>query len=193
MTNPIPSPSLPPKQKSGHGISCLVGCLIVLLVFILIFAILFGMIYYFLFLKENEPGSYFDIDSGVGKTVNCKDSLSCLEDNLKKCSPAKGKAEMGDFAEVELEILGTSGGDSCVVYAKIIEINELPPGLDIVPDFMLEKMFENLSMECLVPKEIYNQDMESIGNYIGENIYQVCKGSLFDWAERFGIDLEDIN
>jgi hypothetical protein len=35
--------------------------------------------------------------------------------------------------------------------------------------------------------------MESIGNYIGENIYQACKGSLFDWAERFGVNLEDTN
>ena len=169
------------------------GCLIVLLVFILILAILFGTLYYFLFLREKEPGSYFDIDSGVGKTVDCEDSLSCIEDNLKKCLPAKGKTEMGDFAEVELEVLGTSGGDACVVYAKIIEVNELPSGLDAVPDFMLEKMFENLSMECLVPEKIYKQGIDSIGDYIGENIYQACKGPLFDWAEKFGVDLEDID
>lgn len=192
VSAPAPPPP-PPKQGSGCGTGCLVGCLIVLLVFILIFAILFGTFYYFVFLREKEPGSYFDIDSDVGKTVNCKDSLSCLEDNLKECSPAKGKTEMGDFAKVELEILGTSKGDSCVIYAKIIEINELPPGLDVVPDFLIEKMFENLSMECLVPEKIYKQGMDSVGDYIGENIYEVCKGPLFDWTEKFGINLEDID
>jgi hypothetical protein len=179
--------------QSNQGISCLVGCLIVLLIFVFILAVLLGSLYYFIFLREKEPGSYFDLDPITEETVNCEDSLSCLEDNFKECLPAKGEAEMGDFADVELEVLGTSGGDGCVVYAKIIKVNQVPPGLEPVPDFMLEKMFENLSMECLVPEEIYNQDMESIGNYIGENIYQACKGSLFDWAERFGVNLEDIN
>lgn len=192
MANPT-IPSLPPKQKPKQGLSCLVGCLIILLVFIFILVVLLGSLYYFIFLRQKEPGSYFDLDPTTEERVDCEKSLSCLEDNFKKCLPAKGEAEMGDFAQVELEVLGTSGGDSCVVYAKIIEVNQVPPGLEAVPDFMLEKMFENLSMECLVPEEIYNQDMESIGNYIGENIYQVCKGSLFDWAERLGIDLENIN
>jgi hypothetical protein len=157
------------------------------LLFILITAVLIGVIYYFLFLREKEPGSYFEVDPGAAETIVCEDSLACLDNNLKKCAPAKGATDMGDFAEVELEILGFSQKDSCVVYAKVLEVKELPPGLDAVPNFIAEKMFENLSMECLVPEKIYQQGIEKTGEYIGDNIYEICKGPLFDLIDKFGL------
>ena len=90
---------LPPK-RSGRGISCLIGCLIIFLLFILITAVLIGVIYYFLFLREKEPGSYFEVDFSTAKTVDCEGSLVCLDSNFKKCVPAKGTTDMGDFAQL---------------------------------------------------------------------------------------------
>src|SRR4030042_3473602 len=180
---------LPPK-RSGRGISCLIGCLIIFLLFILITAVLSVVIYYFLFLREKEPGSYFEVDFSTAKTVDCEGSLVCLDSNFKKCVPAKGTTDMGDFAEVELEILGVSQGDPCVVYAKVLEVKELPPGLDAIPDFIVEKMFENLSMECLVPKNVYQQGIEKAGEYIGDNIYEICRGPLLDFMDKFGIEVK---
>ncbi|MDP2910658.1 MAG: hypothetical protein Q8N58_02645 [bacterium] len=172
--------------KSG----CFIGCLTLFLLFILITAILIGALYYFLFLREKEPGSYFKVGSSTAKTVDCEDSFICLNDNLEKCAPAEGMADLGDFAEVALEILGISQGDSCVVYAKVIEVKKLPPGLDTIPNFIVEKMFENLSMECLVPKNVYQQGIEKAGEYIGDNIYEICRGPLFDFMDKFGIEVK---
>ncbi len=186
---PILNP--PPPKGSGCGAGCLIGCLIIVIVTIVILAAVIGIIYYYVFAREVKPGSYFDVDPSTQKTVDCS-SLSCLDDNIKKCAPAKGEAEMGDFAVAEIEVLGTSGS-SCVVYAEITEIKELPPGLTGIPDFILDKMFTNLSLECLIPEKIYKQGLEEIGDYIGENMAEVCKGPLFDLAEKFGVDLEDIN
>jgi len=184
----------PPAKSSGCGVGCLVGCLIALVVFLIIVGIIVAFVYYFL-TREKEPGSYFEIDSqskGV-KSVECT-SAACLENNLKICSPAQGETEIGDFAEAEFQILGKSedNKDSCVVFFKITEIKEMPPGMDFIPKFVLEKMFDNLSLECLVPEKIYKQGIEEFGEYISENMVEVCKGPLFDVAEKFGVDLEDL-
>lgn len=192
---PVAPPPPPPKSGSGCGVGCAIGCLTIILVTLLILGILIGLVYYFFFLRESEPGSYFDIDpkSKAEKTVKCDDSLSCLEDNLKKCAPAKGEADMGDFARAEFEILGlNSGSDSCVVYVKITEVKELPQGLDVIPNFILEGLFENLSLECLIPERVYNKGIDQVGDYVGENMYEACKGPLFDLAEKFGVDLEEL-
>jgi len=192
---PLPPPP-PSKGGAGCGTGCLVGCLIVVLVVLLILGILIGVGYYFLFgMKKGEAGDYFDIDpkSKKEKTVKCGDSLACLENNLKKCAPAKGEADLGEFAEAEFEVLGfAEGSDSCVVFAKIIELNELPEGLDIIPGFLLDKVFEDLSFECLIPEKVYQKGIEDVGEYIGDNLVEACKGPLFDLAERFGVDLEDL-
>ena len=96
---PVPPASAPAgasagKKGGGCGTGCLIGCLIAALVALLILAGLIGTGYYFLSrMKKGEPGEYFDIDakSKKEKTIKCGDSLTCLEDNLKKCAPAKAK------------------------------------------------------------------------------------------------------
>lgn len=191
---PLPPP--PPKGGKGCGVGCAVGCLIVALVILLILAGLIGTGYYFLSkIKKGEPGEYFDIDpkSKKEKTIKCGDSLTCLEDNLKKCAPAKGEADLGEFAEAEFEILGLAeDSDSCVVFAKISELKELPEGLNVIPGFILEKVFEDLSFECLIPEKVYQKGVEDVGEYIGDNLVEACRGPLFDLAEKFGVDLEDL-
>ena len=192
---PSPSPS-PSKRGAGHGTGCLIGCLIVILVVLLILAGLIGTSYYFLSsIKKDEPGEYFDIDpkSKKEKIIKCGDSLTCLEDSLKKCAPAKGEADLGEFAEAEFEVLGLAeGSSSCVVFAKINELKEVPEGLDVIPDFILEKVFEDLSFECLIPEKVYQKGIEDVGEYIGDNLVEACEGSLFDLAEKFGVDFENI-
>lgn len=193
-TNPIQREAVlapPPPRGSGCGAGCLIGCLVVIVIAILVLGAVIGIIYYYVFAREVRPGSYFDVDDNQPKTVKC-DTLSCLEENLEKCAPAKGEAEMGEFAVAEIEVLGTSGS-SCVVYAEIKEIKELPPGLTGIPDFILDKMFTNLSLECLIPENVYKEGIEEMGDYIGENMAEVCEGPLFDLAEKFGVDLEDLN
>jgi len=190
---PVVSPPVvtPPRGKSG-GVGCLVGCLVIILVFILLVGGLIGAGYYFLSkLKKAEPGDYFEVDAKSGETTSCGSSLSCIDESLKTCSSATGEANLGEFAEVEFEVLGTSGS-SCVVFVKIVDIKELPDELDLIPDFILNSMFKDLSMECLVPKTAYSRGMEYVGEYIGENMTEACKGPLFDMAEKFGIDLEDL-
>ncbi len=190
---PLPPP---PKGGAGCGTGCLIGCLIVALVVLLILAGLIGTGYYFLSrMKQADAGDYFDIDpkSKKEKTIKCGDSLACLEDNLKKCAPAKGEADLGELAEAEFEVLGfAEGSDSCVVFAKITELKELPEGLDVIPNFILEKMFEDLSFECLIPEKVYQKGIEDVGEYIGDNLVEACESPLFDLAEKFGVDLEDI-
>ncbi len=204
---PAPAPLSPPpafapagasagKKGAGCGTGCLIGCLIVVLVFLLILAGLIGTGYYFFSkIKKAEPGEYFDIDpkSEKEKTIKCGDSLTCLEDNLKKCAPAEGEADLGEFAEAEFEVLGLAeGSSSCVVFAKITELKELPQGLDVIPNFILEKMFKDLSFECLIPERVYQKGIEDVGEYIGDNLVEACEGPLFDLAEKFGVDLQDI-
>jgi len=191
----VPTPPAPSKGGAGCGTGCLIGCLIVVLIVLLIFGLLVGAGYYFFSnMKKGEAGDYFDIDpkSKKEKTIKCKDSLACLEDNLKKCAPAKGEAGLGEFAEAEFEILGfAEDSDSCVVFAKITELNELPEGLGLIPDFILEKVFEDLSFECLIPEKVYQKGVEDVGEYIGDNLVESCEGPLFDLAEKFGVDLEN--
>lgn len=180
-----------PKSKSNY-VDCLVGCLVIILVSILFIGSLIGAGYYFLSkLKKAEPGDYFTVDSKSEKTDLCGFSSSCIDEKLKTCSSATGKADLGEFVEIEFEILGTSG-NSCVIFAKIVDIKKLPDELDLIPDFMLNSMFKDLSMECLVPKTAYSKGMEYVGEYIGENMTEICKGPLFDMAEKFGINLEDL-
>ena len=183
-----------PKFCTKSG--CLIGCLIVILVVLLILAILIGTGYYFLSgAKKGEPGDYFDIDpkSEREETIKCGDSLTCLQDSLKKCAPAKGEADLGKFADAEFEVLGLAeDSNSCVVFAEITEIKELPKRLDIIPDFILEKIFEDLSFECLIPEKVYQKGIEGVGEYIEDNLVEACEGPLFDLAEKFGVDLENI-
>lgn len=186
-----PVAPVPPKGGggSGCGVGCAIGCLIIVLITLLILGALIGTGYYFLFMRESEPGSYFDVDKKVGKTVKC-DTASCLEENLKKCAPANDETEIGEFAEVEFEILGQSG-DFCVVYAEVTELKEIPSQLEVVPDFILEKLLENLTLECLIPERVYTQGIEEVGDYIGENLHAACKGPLFDLMDKFGIEIEE--
>jgi len=192
---PAAAPPPPPKGGAGCGTGCLIGCLILVLVVLLILAGLIGGGYYLLSrMKKGEPG-YFDIDpkSEKEKAIKCKDSLPCLEENLKKCARAKGEAELGEFAEAEFEVLGLAeGSNSCVVYAEISELKELPEGLGVIPDFVLEKIFEDLFFECLIPENVYKRGIEDVGEYIGDNLVEACEGPLFDFAERFGVDLEEL-
>ncbi len=182
------APVAPPPKKSGCGWGCAIGCLAVVLIILLLVGGVIGAGYYFLFMREKEPGSYFEVDKKSGPTVKC-DSPACLEDNLKKCSPAKGETEFGDFADVQFEILGQSGSD-CVVFAEIIELKELPSQLEAVPDFILDNLLKNLTLECLIPQKVYSEGTEKVGNYISENLYSACKGPLFDLMDKFGVEIE---
>ena len=167
----------------------LLGCLVSSLVSFLIFLILIGGAYYFFTnMKKTEPGSYFQVDDEGGIVSECKDSLDCLDEEVKECGKAKGITALGDFADVELEVLGKSG-TSCVVFGRIIEVKEIPVEVAYLPDVVLNELFKDLSMECLVPQEIYTGGIESIGVYIGDNTVEVCKGPLFDVADKFNIDL----
>lgn len=186
-----PAAPVPPKGGGGSrcGVGCAIGCLIMVLITLLILGALIGTGYYFLFMREKEPGSYFDVDKKAEKTVKC-DTASCLEENLKKCTPANGETEIGEFAEVEFEILGQSG-DFCVVYVEVTELKEIPSQLEVVPGFILEKLLENLTLECLIPERVYTQGIEEVGDYIGENLQVACKGPLFDLMDKFGIEIEE--
>lgn len=187
-----PAPPLP-RRGGGCRTGCAIGCLVVFISLLLILGLLIGGAYYlFSKLKNAEPGDYFEIDakSKSEKVVSCSNSLSCLDQNLKKCSRAKGEAELGEFATAELEVLGFNG-KSCVVFVELSDIKELPGGLGMIPDFIVEKIFKGLSMECLVPQTIYTKGIESAGDYIGDNMADICQGSLFDMAEKYGVDLKD--
>jgi len=189
------SPPPPPRtrRRGGSGCSgCLMGCLISGLISLLISAVLIGGAYYFFTqLKKAEPGDYFEIDNPGGKVIECGDSLSCVEENIESCSKASGEADLGEFASVEFEVMGKSG-TSCVVFAKIVDINELPEGMDMVPSFILDIILKDLSMECLIPRNIYTGGVEKIGGYISDNMVDVCEGPLFDMAEKFNVDLSDM-
>jgi len=170
---------------------CFIGCLVAFLVVMLILAGLIGGGYYLLSrLKKAEPGDYFEVDS-KGTPVSCGDSLTCIDSKLKVCASAEGEAVLGEFADIEFEIVGKSG-TSCVIFAKIINIKELPAGMEMIPDFILKAMFKDLSMECLIPQEISIEGMEKVEKYIGDNMVDICKGPLFDVAEKFGVDLNNL-
>ena len=189
LSSPPPPP--PPPRRSGCGVGCLVGCLVVVVGLLIIIAVLGGLFYYF-FLRDKEPGSYFEIDkaSREATVVECTSAI-CLENNLKTCSPAEGETDIGDFGKAEIKILGKSedSSSSCVVYAKITEIKEMPEGMESVPDFILESMMNNFSLECLVPQTEYAQGIEAVGEYISDNMVDACKGPLLDFADKFGIEI----
>ena len=195
-SSPPPPPPPPPVKSSGCGTGCLVGCLIFLLINLLIIGLLIGGGWWLLRKMKmgKDPGSYFEISSASKsqKMIDCGSSASCLEEELKKCSPAEGKSDIG-IAEAEYQVLGISDDDanSCVIYFKITEMKEMPEGLKGAPGFIIEKLLEDLSMECLVPESIYKQGIEKTGEYVGENMSKVCEGPLFDMAEKFGVDLEN--
>lgn len=188
---PVAVPPPPPPSRGSGCSGCAIGCLVAILIIVLLLAGLIGGGYYFLSkLKKAEPGDYFEVDS-KGTPVSCGDSLTCIDSKLKVCASAEGETELGEFADVEFEVVGKSG-TSCVIFAKIVNIRELPAGMDVIPDFILKTMFKDLSLECLVPQNIYTQGMEKVGEYIGDNMVDICKGPLFDAAEKFGVDLEDL-
>ena len=154
---------------------CIIGCLISVVVSILSLVVLALGIYYFLsYIKKAEPGDYFQVDKEAGLCLYMKEQMP-----------------LGDILDVEFEVLGKSG-DSCVVFGKIIEIKELPEEAKAVPKFVLDAMLKDLTMECLVPQEVYLQGIENVGGYIGENLTTVCKGPLFDIADKLGIDLTTV-
>ena len=183
--------SPPPPKKGGMGcrMGCGIGCLIIAIIVFLIIAALIGVGYYFLFVRESEVGGYFDIDktSKSQKVVKCDDSITCLDENLKKCARAKGETEIGDFAEVDLKILGKSDS-SCVVFAEVTKIKDIPSQLEIVPSFILDKILESFSMECLIPKKIYTQGLEDTREYIADNMFDACRGKTIDLLKKFGVE-----
>jgi len=189
---PVASPPPPPPPKSsGCGTGCFIGCLIVVVVFILIIGLLVLGGYLFIRSIKNgkEPGEYFSVERS-DNAVECEDSLNCLENNFKKCNPATGEADLGDFAVADFEVVGPKG-NSCVVYFKITELKDLPEGAGWIPDFILDSVMKDLSMECLIPSSVYGKGVEGFMDYIGENMKDACKGPLFDIADRFGIELEN--
>ena len=188
---PVYQAASPPPKKGGMGcgMGCAIGCLIIAIIVFLIIAAIVGVGYYFLFMRESEIGGYFDIDkaSKSQKVVKCGDSVACLDENLKKCARAKGETEIGDFAEVDLKILGKSD-DSCVVYAEVTKIKDIPSQLDILPSFMLDKILESFSMECLIPKKTYTQGLEDTREYIADNMFDACRGKTIDLLKKFGVE-----
>ncbi len=188
---PVYQAAPPPPKKGGMGcgMGCGIGCLIVAIIVFLIIAALIGVGYYFLFVRESEVGGYFDIEdaSKSQKVVKCGDSVACLDENLKKCARAKGETEIGEFAEVDLKILGKSD-DSCVVYAEVTKIKDVPSQLDILPSFMLDKILESFSMECLIPKKTYTQGLEDTREYIADNMFDACRGKTIDLLKKFGVE-----
>jgi len=191
----LSSPS--PPKNSGCKKGCLIGCLAFVLVNLLILGLLIGGGWWLInkIKAGKDPGSYFGISSASKKekTVDCGSSAGCLETELKKCSPAEGKLDINELIKAEFQVLGISGdnADFCVIYFKITEIKEMPKNMENLPSFVLEKLLKDLSMECLVPESIYKQGIDKTGEYVGENMSKICKGSLFDIAEKFGIDLEN--
>lgn len=185
----------PPRESSGCRTGCAIGCLTIVLIIVLFLVMVIGGGYYLMSkLKNAEPGDYFEVDvkSKSEKVVSCGSGSSCIDEILKTCSRATGEIELGEFAMAEFEVLGTSGKD-CVVFAKIVDIKKLPEGMDMIPDFILNIIFKDLSMECLIPQAIYKEGMESVGDYVEENVTEICKGPLFDIADKYGIDLETKN
>ena len=179
------------KQKSGC-LTCLFGFLIMNIIFLLIIGGLIWGAYYFLTnFKKAEPGDYFKVDNINDPVLDCKDSLSCVQESIENCKKAKGVSDLGDFAEMELEVVGKSG-TSCVVYAKILEIKELPESMSLIPSFVSDSVFKDLSMECLVPQSVYTQGIEKIGEYVKENSTESCKGSLIEMLDKLNIDLSKI-
>ena len=71
------------------------------------------------------------------------------------------------------------------------EFASMPEDMEGIPSFIIEKLLKDLSMECLVPESVYKKGMEDVGEYVGENMSKICKGPLFDMAEKFGVELED--
>jgi len=65
----------------------------------------------------------------------------------------------------------------------------MPEGMESVPDFILESMMNNFSLECLVPQTEYAQGIEAVGEYISDNMVDACKGPLLDFADKFGIEI----
>ena len=183
------APPQPKKSGMGCGMGCGIGCLIIAIVVFLIIAALIGVGYYFLFMRESEVGGYFDIDktSKSQKKVKCDDSVACLDENLKKCARAEGETKIGDFAEVDLEILGKSDG-SCVVFAEVTKMKDIPSQLEILPSFILDKILEDFSMECLIPKKIYTLGEEETREYIADNMLDVCRGKVIDLLKKLGVE-----
>ena len=183
------APSPPKKGGMGCGMGCGIGCLIIAIIVFLIIAALLGVGYYFLFVRESKVGGYFDIEnsSKSQKVVKCDDSVACLDENLKKCARAKGETEIGDFAEVDFKILGKSD-DSCVVFAEVTKIKDIPSQLEILPSFMLDKILEGFSMECLIPEKTYTQGLEDTREYIADNMFDACRGKVIDLLKKLGVE-----
>lgn len=183
------APSQPKKSGTGCRMGCVIGCLIIVIIVFLIIAVLISVGYYFLFVRESKTGGYFDIEDTPEsqKVVKCGDSIACLDENLKKCARAKGETEIGDFAEVDFKILGKSNS-SCVIFAEVTKIKDVPSQLEILPSFMLDKVLESFSMECLIPKKVYTQGLEDTGEYIADNMFDACRGKVIDMLKKFGVE-----
>ena len=154
-------------------------------------ALLFGAYYYFSNIKKVEPGHYFQPDNDWGVTSECEDSLDCLNEEIKECSKAKGTTTLGDLGTIELEVLGKQGS-SCIVFGKMLEIKEIPVDTKMISEALIKDLFKDLSIECLIPREAYRAGIDGIGIYINEKLTEVCRGPLFDIADKFNIDLDNI-
>lgn len=176
------------KEKSGCT-GCLIGFLIMNVISLLVIGgLIWGAYYFFTNFKKVEPGDFFEVDNPDGPVIDCKDSLSCVQESIENCDKSKGISNLGDFAEIELEVVGKSG-TSCVVFAKILEVKKLPESMNLVPDFVSNSIFKDLSMECLVPYSAYSQGIEKMGEYVKENSTENCKGPLMDMVDKLNIDL----
>jgi len=190
-TPPPPSPAPPTsKSSSGCGKGCLVGCLISLAVFILITGLI--LLGGYLFLRNmkdgEEPGEYFSVERSLNPK-ECEDSLSCIEESFKICSPATGTTDLEDLAVLYFEVIGPKE-DSCVVYFKVIEVKESSEEGKLVPKFALDAMLKDLSMECLVPSSVYEEGIDGFMEYINENMAEACRGPLLDMINKFGVELK---
>ncbi len=183
---PAPAPVAAPK-KSRAGLGCAIGCLIVVIIILLILGGLIGAGYYFLFVRDKGGGKYFPINpedkAKIERPVECGPSFSCLDENLKKCESAQGETEMEDFAVVGFKVVGSSNS-SCVVYVEVTEIKNIPQ-LEEVPSFVRKRILKNLSGECLIPQKIYTLGIEKTSEYIGENMFDICEGTLLNLLKKY--------
>ena len=90
---------------------------------------------------------------------------------------------MEDFVILYFEVLGKKE-NSCVIYFKVKELKQTPPGLDPISEIALKSLLKDSPMECLVPKEYYQKGSKEAIDYALENIQNVCKGGLIDLLDK---------
>ncbi len=166
------------EKKSG----CLLFVLIAVLIFVLILVGVIIAAYYFLSeIKKAQPGDYFITDNEPEPVIECQ-SNDCLEEGFKSCSHVKGDIKIEDLAYLEIESIGKSGS-SCVIFGRVKELinSDIP-----------NSIVKGLSLECLIPEDVYTKGLQEVGNYLNNNLTTSCKGPLFDVADKFNINLDEL-